>query len=83
MKFAEFEALKSYDSPTVYFCEHDMKHSCLIAIPSFNWSFLMDYKIDFKDERPMLIKALSKCVSDYDAESIADVLYDYVFSEFN
>ncbi|MBJ8024758.1 MULTISPECIES: YueH family protein [Bacillus] len=83
MKFAEFEALKNYDSPTVYFCEHDMKHSCLIAIPSFNWSFLVDYKINFKDERPMLIKALSKCVSDYDAESIADVLYDFVFSELN
>lgn len=79
----EFEALKSYESPTVYFCEHDMKHSCLIAIPSLNWSFLMDYKINFKDERPMLIKDLSKCVSEYDAENVADVLYDYVFSEFN
>lgn len=79
----EFEALKSYESPTVYFCEHDMKHSCLIAIPSLNWSFLMDYKINFKDERPMLIKALSKCVSEYDAENVADVFYDFVFSEFN
>lgn len=82
MKCAEFEALNKYGSPTVYFCEHEMKHSCLVAVPSFNWSFLMDFKIDFKDERPFLIQALTKCVSDHDAENVADVFYDFALSEF-
>ncbi|WIY59012.1 YueH family protein [Bacillus arachidis] len=83
MKCVEFEALKSYGSPTVYFCEHEMKHSCLIAIPSWNWSFLIDYAMDFKEERPLLIQTLSKHVSDQDAESITDAFYNFVFSEFN
>ncbi|KZD51595.1 hypothetical protein B4084_0884 [Bacillus cereus] len=43
----------------------------------------MDYTIDFKDEKPMLMKALEKYVS-YDlVENVADAFYDYVFSEFN
>ncbi|EPC8422621.1 YueH family protein [Bacillus wiedmannii] len=83
MRCVEFEALKEYGSPTVYFCEHEMKHSCLIAIPSWNWSFLMDYTTNFKDEKPMLMKALEKYVSYHLAENVADVFYDYVFSEFN
>ncbi|MCU4733597.1 YueH family protein [Bacillus cereus] len=83
MNLVNFEVLKNYESPSVYFCEHAMKHSCLIAIPSWNWSFLMDYTIDFKDEKPMLIKALEKYVS-YDlVENVADAFYDYAFSEFN
>ncbi|MGN4432408.1 YueH family protein [Bacillus cereus group sp. MYBK88-1] len=83
MKCVEFEVLKGYGSPTVYFCEHEMNHSCLIAIPFWNWSFLMDYTIDFKDEKPMLMKALKKYVS-YDlVENVADAFYDYVFSKFN
>ncbi|MGR5897432.1 YueH family protein [Bacillus cereus] len=83
MKCVEFEVLKSYGSPNVYFCGHEMKHSCLIAIPSWNWSFLMDYTINFEDEKPMLMKALEKYVS-YDlVENVADAFYDYVFSEFN
>lgn len=83
MNLVNFEVLKNYESPCVYFCEHAMKHSCLIAIPSWNWSFLMDYTIDFKDEKPMLMKALEKYVS-YDlVENVADAFYDYVFSEFN
>ncbi|WP_242280860.1 MULTISPECIES: hypothetical protein [Bacillus cereus group] len=45
------------------FCKHGMKHSCLIAISSWNWSFLMDYKIDFKNEKPRLIRVLEKYVS--------------------
>lgn len=32
MKCMEFEALKNYESLTVYFCEHEMNHSCLIAL---------------------------------------------------
>ncbi|UUN20218.1 YueH family protein (plasmid) [Bacillus cereus] len=83
MKCVEFEALKECGSPTVYFCEHEMKNSCLIAIPSWNWSFLMDYTIDFKDEKPMLMKALEKYVSYHLVENVADVFYDYVFSELN
>ncbi|MDA2463911.1 YueH family protein [Bacillus cereus] len=83
MKCVEFEALKECGSPTVYFCEHEMKNTCLIAIPSWNWSLLMDYTIDFKDEKPMLMKALENYVS-YDlVENVADAFYDYVFSEFN
>ncbi|WIG25108.1 YueH family protein [Bacillus toyonensis] len=83
MNLVNFEVLKNYESPSVYFCEHAMKHSCLIAIPSWNWSFLMDYTIDFKDEKPMLMKALEKYVS-YDlVENVADAFYDYVFSELN
>lgn len=83
MNLVNFEVLKNYESPSVYSCEHAMKHSCLIAIPSWNWSFLMDYTIDFKDEKPMLMKALEKYVS-YDlVENVADAFYDYVFSEFN
>ncbi|PEF99477.1 YueH family protein [Bacillus toyonensis] len=83
MNLVNFEVLKNYETPSVYFCEHAMKHSCLIAIPSWNWSFLMDYTIDFKDEKPMLMKALEKYVS-YDlVENVADAFYDYVFSEFN
>ncbi len=27
MECVEFEILKSYESPTVYFCEHEMKNS--------------------------------------------------------
>jgi hypothetical protein len=77
MRGVEFEALKEYGSPTVYFCEHEMKHSCLIAIPSWNWSFLMDYTINFKDEKPMLMKALEKYVSYHLTENVADVFYDY------
>ncbi|MGF9816253.1 YueH family protein [Bacillus toyonensis] len=83
MNLVNFEVLKNYESPSVYFCEHTMKHSCLIAIPSWNWSFLMDYTIDFKDEKPMLMKALEKYVS-YDlVENVADAFYDYVFSQFD
>ncbi|HDR8111009.1 MULTISPECIES: YueH family protein [Bacillus] len=83
MKCVEFEALKECGSPTVYFCEHEMKNSCLIAIPSWNWSFLMDYAIDFKDEKPILMKALEKYVSYHLVENVADAFYDYVFSELN
>ncbi|KXY50024.1 hypothetical protein AT278_21060 [Bacillus cereus] len=83
MKYVEFEALKQCGSPMVYFCEHEMKHSCLIAIPSWNWSFLMDYAIDFKDEKPMLMKSLEKHVSYHLVENVADAFYDYVFSELN
>ncbi|MEK4678229.1 hypothetical protein [Bacillus sp. FSL K6-2944] len=82
MKCVEFEVLQRYGSPTVYFCEHNMKHSCLIALPSLNWSFLMDYAIDFNGEKPMLIKALSTFVSEHDLENIADVFYDFVFNEY-
>ncbi|MGQ7871542.1 hypothetical protein [Bacillus sp. 1A] len=81
MKYVEFEALKEHGSPTVCFCEHEMKHSCLIAIPSWNWSFLMNYAIDFKDEKPMLMKALEKYVSYHLVENVADVFYDFVLSE--
>ncbi|MHB0802875.1 YueH family protein [Bacillus thuringiensis] len=83
MNLVNFEVLKNYESPSVYFCEHTMKHSCLIAIPSWNWSFLMDYTIDFKDEKPMLMKALEKYVSYNLVENVADAFYDYVFSKFN
>ena len=81
MKCVEFEALKKCVSPTVYFCEHEMKNCCLIAIPSWNWSFLMDYTIDFKDEKPMLMKALEKRVSYHLVENVADVFYDFALSE--
>ncbi|PEF75628.1 hypothetical protein CON94_08925 [Bacillus pseudomycoides] len=81
MNLVNFEVLKNYEAPSVYFCEHAMKHSCLIAIPSWNWSFLMDYTIDFKDEKPMLMKALEKYVS-YDlVENVADAFYDFALSE--
>ncbi|HDR7203811.1 TPA: hypothetical protein QCW56_002362 [Bacillus cereus] len=83
MKCIEFEALKECGSPTVYFCEHEMKNSCLIAIPSWNWSFLMDYAIDFKDEKPMLMKSLEKHVPYHLVENVADAFYDYMFSELN
>ncbi|HDX9577675.1 TPA: hypothetical protein ROX88_001172 [Bacillus pseudomycoides] len=82
MKCVEFEVLKSYDSPTVYFCEHDMEHSCLVAIPSWNWSFLIDYAIDFKDEKPMLIKSLENHISYHHVENVVDVFYDFALSEF-
>ncbi|PEQ52410.1 YueH family protein [Bacillus cereus] len=81
MKCVEFEALKECGSPTVYFCEHEMKNSCLIAIPSWNWSFLMDYAIDFKDEKPMLMKALEKHVPYHLVENVVDALYDFALSE--
>ncbi|PGC53824.1 YueH family protein [Bacillus pseudomycoides] len=81
MKCVEFEVLKSYGSPNVYFCEHEMKHSCLIAIPSWNWSFLMDYAIDFKDERPKLMKSLEKYIPCHHVENLVDAFYDFVFSE--
>lgn len=41
----------------------------------------MGYAIDFQDEKPMLIEALTNCVSDYDAESIANVFYDFVSAQ--
>lgn len=81
MKLAEFEVLARFNSPDVYF--NDLKHGCLVVIPSWNWSFLMDYAMDFKEERPLLIQTLSKHVSDQDAESITDAFYNFVFSEFN
>lgn len=81
MKCVEFEVLKEYGSPIVCFCEHEMKHSCLIAITSWNWSFLMDYTIDFKDEKPVLMKALEKYVSYHLVENVADALYDFALSE--
>ncbi|MDA2385630.1 hypothetical protein PDN41_28840 [Bacillus cereus] len=83
MESVEFEVLKQCGSPTVYFCEHEMKHSCLIAIPSWNWSFLMDYTINFIGEKPMLMKALEKYVSYHLVENVADAFYDYVFSQFD
>lgn len=52
MKYVEFEALKECGSPTVYFCEHAMKHSCLIAIPSWNWSFLWITRLILKMKSP-------------------------------
>ncbi|CKE53207.1 YueH family protein [Bacillus paranthracis] len=83
MECVEFEILKSYESPTVYFCEHEMKNSCLIAIPSWNWSFLIDYTINFIDEKPRLMKALEKYVSYHLVENVADAFYDYAFSQFD
>ncbi|PGA17907.1 MULTISPECIES: YueH family protein [Bacillus cereus group] len=80
-KCVELEALKECGLPTVYFCEHEMKNSCLIAIPSWDWSFLMDYTIDFKDEKPMLMKALEKCVSYLLVKDVVDVFYDFALSE--
>ncbi|PGM79947.1 hypothetical protein CN957_15865 [Bacillus cereus] len=82
MKYIELEVLKEYGSPTVYFCEHTMKHSCLIAIPKWNWSFLMDYAIDFEDEKPLLIEALKQNVFYADTENIANAFHDFVCSEF-
>lgn len=81
MKCVEFEVLQQCGSPTVYFCEHEMRHSCLIAIPSWNWSFLIDYTTDFKDEKSKLMKALEKYVSYHLVENVADALYDFAFSE--
>lgn len=81
MECVEFEVLKQCGSPTVYFCEHEMKHSCLIAIPSWNWSFLMDYAIDFKNEKPLLMKSLEKHVPYHLVENVADALYDFALSE--
>ncbi|HDR6289652.1 TPA: hypothetical protein QCU33_005820 [Bacillus cereus] len=43
MEAVVFEVLESYELPTVYFYEHDRGQSCLVAIPSWNWSFLMSY----------------------------------------
>lgn len=43
----------------------------------------MDYAIDFKDEKPMLIKSLEKHVPYHLVENVADAFYDYVFSELN
>ncbi|AWC31025.1 YueH family protein [Bacillus cytotoxicus] len=84
MKCVELEVLKEYGSPTVYFCEHEMKHSCLIAIPRWNWSFLMDYAIDFKDEKPMLMEALEQHISEpADIENVANVIYDFALADFN
>ena len=83
MECVEFEILKSYESPTVYFCEHEMKNSCLIAIPSWNWSFLIDSTINFIDEKPRLMKALEKYVSYHLVENVADAFYDYAFSQFD
>ncbi|KIQ87409.1 hypothetical protein RW25_15785 [Bacillus sp. L_1B0_8] len=80
MKCVVFEVLQQCGSPTVYFCEHEMRHSCLIAIPSWNWSFLMDYTIDFKDEKPKLMKALEEYVSYHLVENVADALYDFALS---
>ncbi|OUC01064.1 MULTISPECIES: YueH family protein [Bacillus cereus group] len=81
MKCIEFEVLQQCGSPTVYFCEHEMRHSCLIAIPSWNWSFLMDFAIDFKDEKPMLMKTLEKHIPYQLVENVADALYDFALSE--
>ncbi|HDR4393701.1 MULTISPECIES: YueH family protein [Bacillus cereus group] len=81
MDAVHFEVLENYGSPTVYFCEHEMKHSCLVAIPSWNWSFLMDYSIHFKDEKPQLMKALEKHISQYNLENTVDAFYDFVFSK--
>ncbi|WJE55408.1 YueH family protein (plasmid) [Bacillus cereus] len=81
MNLAKFEVLERYNSPEVYF--YDLKHGCLIAIPSWNWSFLMNYAMDFKDERPLLIQTLSKYISNDDVENVTDTFYDFVFSEFN
>lgn len=82
MECIEFEELKEYGSPIVYFCEHTMKHSCLIAIPKWNWSFLMDYAVDFKDERPLLIEAMTQHISYSDTENVANAFYDFVSNKF-
>jgi len=44
---------------------------------------LMDYTINFIDEKPMLMKALEKYVSYHLLENVADAFYDYVFSQFD
>lgn len=82
MKCIEFEELKEYGSPIVYFCEHMMKHSCLIAIPKWNWSFLMDYTVDFKDEKPLLTEALKQYISYSDTENVVNAFYDFVSNKF-
>ena len=41
----------------------------------------MDYTIDFKDEKPMLMKALEKRVPYHLVENVADVFYDFALSE--
>lgn len=43
----------------------------------------MNYAMDFKDERPLLIQTLSKYISNDDVENVTDTFYDFVFSEFN
>lgn len=79
MAAVSFEVLESYGDPTVYF--YEINNSCLIAIPSWNWSFLIDHAIDFKDQKPMLVKALEKYVSIHHVENATDVFYDFIFSE--
>lgn len=65
-----FEVLESYGSPTVYFCEYDIEQSCLVVIPSWNWSFLMDYAADFKDEKTLLMEASESHVSCNHVENV-------------
>ncbi|MBM7645896.1 hypothetical protein JOD45_002121 [Scopulibacillus daqui] len=66
------------DSVQVYFCENDLKDNCIVAVPQWNWCFLMDYNISFEDEKPMLIKALSRKLNHQEAEDLADKLYNFI-----
>ncbi|MDR7319652.1 hypothetical protein [Brevibacillus nitrificans] len=74
---------KWYGGVSVYFCETQTKRGCLVAIPLWNWCFLMDYGIHLDDERPRLIEALSVPMSGSDAEEFAEVLYDYVLNQMH
>lgn len=82
MKHTRFKELKKYGSPVVYFCEHEMKHSCIVAIPAFSWSFLIDYAINDTDEKPILAQSLTRCFSENGVEAITDAFYEYWLKEF-
>ncbi|MFC7395558.1 YueH family protein [Scopulibacillus cellulosilyticus] len=78
MNYKEFD-LRG-DSALVYFCENDLKDSCIVAIPRWNWSFFMDYNISLEDEKPMLINTLTQKLNHQDAEDLADKLYNFIFN---
>lgn len=78
----EFSFLeKRYGNPLVYLFETNLKLSCIIAIPSWNWSFCIEYAFPYDVVRGEMVKALSVPMFLDDAEVFADQLYEFILND--
>ncbi|QDX91050.1 hypothetical protein EEL30_00795 (plasmid) [Brevibacillus laterosporus] len=77
----KFLDTQKFGNPAVYFAENIMKSSCLVAIPAWNWSYLIDYEIDFKVSLGQMSESLKGYMFDYEAEEFSNILYQYALNE--
>ncbi|TPG93499.1 hypothetical protein EEL32_00115 (plasmid) [Brevibacillus laterosporus] len=77
----KFLDTQKFGNPAVYFSDNIMKSSCLVAIPSWNWSYLIDYGIDFKVSLEQMSESLKGHMFDHESEEFSNILYQYTLNE--